>query len=59
MSAKNRENQVPMARCKRCDSDLVVSKKSGGYVFCTNMKCVFVRKPHPTGKDPNSGEADV
>jgi hypothetical protein len=59
MTTVNRDNEIPMARCKRCDSDLIVSKNSGGYIFCTNMECAFVKKPHPTKGEPNSGEADV
>lgn len=55
MSFKNRDAQIPMARCKKCDSDLVISRKSGGYIFCTSMKCVYVRKPHPTGPEANAG----
>ena len=58
MSFKNRDEKIPMARCQQCDSDLVASKHTGK-VYCSNMKCPFVRKAHPTGSEPNAGTSTL
>ena len=47
-----------MARCSSCDADLVVSRHNGK-VFCSNMKCKFVKTAHPTGPEPNSGASTL
>lgn len=57
MSFKNRDNEIPMARCIECDSDLITSKV--GKVFCTNMTCKYVRTAHPTGTEPNAGKSSL
>lgn len=55
MTTRNKDAQIPMARCAKCDHDLIASKN--GKVFCSNIKskCVFVKKPYPTGSMPNEG----
>lgn len=57
---------VDMARCSRCDSDLVVhsderfpvdhSAHSDGCLYCTNTACPFHRKAHPTPFHTNAGK---
>lgn len=39
--------------CCRCDHDLVV--REDGFVYCTNGRCRFAKKPHATGQHPNVG----
>lgn len=51
----NKDAQIPMARCAKCDHDLIAKGKNGR-VYCTNRDCVFyVKKWHPTGSMTNEG----
>lgn len=58
MSFVNRDNKVPQARCSECDADLITSSKNSK-VYCSNMTCEYVRKPHPTGPEPNAGHSEL
>jgi len=54
MSMHNKLARLLMARCCKCDGDLVV--QPNGKVHCTEKECVFfASKPHPTGSMPNEG----
>lgn len=57
MSFKNRELKANMARCSACDADLLTSRT--GKVFCSNMKCKYVKIAHPTGPEPNAGTSSL
>lgn len=55
MTTINATIQAPMARCSRCDHDLVAKGRRGN-VYCSNKQCSYYqKKPHPTGPDPNAG----
>lgn len=47
--------------CSACEHDLGIRPTDGrgfecdGKVYCSNPRCEFHRKAHPTGKGPNSG----
>ena len=50
-----------MARCRRCDSDLVVrirgkGSKAAAFAFCSNEACSHHRRKHPTGPELNVGK---
>ena len=53
------KHEINMARCAKCDHDLEISPRKNAKitrVFCSNPKCHFNRKPHPTGSMLNEGK---
>jgi ssDNA-binding Zn-finger/Zn-ribbon topoisomerase 1 len=48
----------PQARCRLCDSDLLVRlRKNKAFVYCSNDECKHSTYRHPTGATPNAGMA--
>ena len=49
----------PQARCRLCDSDLLVRvrKNDKAFVYCSNADCKHATRHHPTGSTPNVGKA--
>lgn len=59
MSTVRAANGILMARCSKCDHDLVVhqSKKAKkAWNFCSNPGCTFHKKAHKTGPELNEGK---
>lgn len=53
-----------VARCSQCDQDLRVKpandpSKDEAFIYCTSRGCRYFNSPHPTGKNPNRGQAKV
>jgi hypothetical protein len=46
-----------MAQCRLCSHDLVSKLEHKGEVRCSNKRCKYADKAHPTGKDLNVGKA--
>lgn len=59
MSTVHRDNAIPMGRCAKCDYDLVARNNRRlrrAHNYCTNPKCPFFKKAHPTGSMLNEGK---
>lgn len=59
MTTHHRQRGIAMARCAKCDHDLIVKPGSikDGAVYCSNTSCGHTHRGHPTKAVENRGKA--